>query len=276
MNPELQLEQRNGVAIITLNRPDVGNAINQAIIDGLGDAYRRCDADDDVRVVVVTGAGKAFCTGADMSGGGETFDGSAQTVAVDSCPLGMQAFEVRKPVIAACNGHAIGAGLSVAMQADMRIFAVEGKYGFLQSRRGVVADFAMEFLLPRLLGFERAFELLVRAPRLTGEEAHAFGLAGRCLPAHEVLPAALELAEEIATHCAPLPVGLHKFLLWRGLDTTQSELAALESKALNHSMATPDAVEGGLAYFERRDPDWQARISADWPEFLPKSPLEDG
>ena len=143
-------------------------------------AYRRCDEDDDVRVVVVTGAGTAFCAGADMSGGGSTFDGAAQSVEVNSCPLSMQAWELRKPVIAACNGHAIGAGLGVAMQADMRVFASEGKYGFLQSRRGVVADFAMEFVLPRLVGFERAFELLVRAPRLSGEEAVAWGL-GRSL-----------------------------------------------------------------------------------------------
>ena len=245
--------------MITLNRPEAYNSLSSALIEGLGAAYRRCDEDDDVRVVVVTGAGKAFCVGADMSGGGSTFDGAAQRVEVNSCPLSMQAWEVRKPVIAACNGHAVGAGLGLAVQADMRVFANEGKYGFLQSRRGVVADFAIEYVLPRLVGFERAFELLVRAPRLSGEEAVAWGLAGRSVPAEEVLETALEIARDISANCAPLPVGLHKHLLWRGLAMNLAELAGMETRALNHTMSTPDAVEGGMAYIERRTPQWSCQ-----------------
>lgn len=268
MNEELKLGITDGIAVITLNRPDVLNSLSSTLIEGLGMAYRRCDEDDDVRVVVVTGAGTAFCAGADMSGGGSTFDGAAQSVEVNSCPLSMQAWELRKPVIAACNGHAIGAGLGVAMQADMRVFASEGKYGFLQSRRGVVADFAMEFVLPRLVGFERAFELLVRAPRLSGEEAVAWGLAGRCVASENVLDTALEIARDIRVNCAPLPVGLHKQLLWRGLGMQLGEVADLESRALNHTMSTADAVEGGLAYFERRPAQWTASINDDWPAWL--------
>ena len=267
MNDELLFEISDGVALITLNRPEAYNTMSSAIIDGLGEAYRRCDEDDAVRVAVVTGAGNAFCAGADMGAGGDTFDGAAQSVEIDSCPLSMQAWDVRKPVIAACNGHAVGAGLGLAMQADMRVFANEGKYGFLQSRRGVVTDFAMEYVLPRLVGFERAFELLVRAPRLSGEEAVAWGLAGRSVPAEQVLDTALEIARDIAVNCAPLPVGLHKHLLWRGLDTSLGELAALESRALNYTMTRPDAVEGGMAYFERRAPNWSGRISEDWPDW---------
>jgi enoyl-CoA hydratase/carnithine racemase len=268
MNEQVMFDVVDGVAIITLNSPDTYNSLSDAIIEGLGSAYRRCDESDDVRVVVVTGAGTAFCAGADMSGGGETFDGARQSKGVNSCPLSMQAWEVRKPVIAACNGHAVGAGLGLAMQADMRIFSNEGKYGFLQSRRGVVADFGIEYVLPRLVGFERAFELLVRAPRLSGQEAHVWGLAGRCVPAAEVLATALEIAQDISTHCAPLPVGLHKRLLWRGLSMTLGELADLESRALNHTMSTPDAVEGGVAYMERRAPRWSASINRDWPDWL--------
>jgi enoyl-CoA hydratase/carnithine racemase len=268
MNEQLLFEIVDGVAIITLNRPDNYNSLSDTIIAGLGSAYRRCNESDDVRVVVVTGAGTAFCAGADMSGGGDTFDGARHNEGVNSCPLSMQAWEVRKPVIAACNGHAVGAGLGLAMQADMRIFANEGKYGFLQSRRGVVADFAIEYVLPRLVGFERAFELLVRAPRLSGQEAHAWGLAGRCVPAAEVLATALEIARDISTHCAPLPVGLHKHLLWHGLSMNLGELATLESRALNHTMSTRDAVEGGVAYLERRTPQWSASINSDWPHWL--------
>lgn len=268
MNQELQLQISDGIAIITLNRPHANNTLSNAIIDGLGAAYRRCDKDDDVRVVVLTGAGRAFSTGADMSGGGSTFDGSAQNGPVNSCPLSMQAWEVRKPVIAACNGHAVGAGLGLAMQADMRVFALEGKYGFLQSRRGVVADFAIEYVLPRLVGFERAFELLVRAPRLSGDEAQIWGLAGRAVPATDVLETAMGIARDICANCAPLPVGLHKHLLWRSLSSNLHDIASLESRALNHTMTTPDAIEGGVAFMERRQPQWSASINDDWPDWL--------
>lgn len=268
MNDDVRFEITERVALITLNRPQHSNTLSSDLIEGLGAAYRRCDEDDEVRAVVVTGAGSTFSTGADMGGGARTFDGAAQGVEVNSCPLSMQAWEIRKPVIAACNGHAIGAGLGLAIQADMRVFADEGKYGFLQARRGVVADFAMEYVLPRLVGFERAFELLVRAPRLSGEEAVAWGLAGRSVTATAVLETALELAHEIRVHCAPLPVGLHKHLLWRGLAMRLPEVAALESQALLHTMSTPDAVEGGLAYMERRMPRWSAHLNRDWPPWL--------
>ena len=147
-------------------------------------------------------------------------------------------------------------------------YSNEGKYGFLQSRRGVVADFAVEYVLPRLIGFEKAFELLVRAPRLSGEEAVAWGLASRSVPADQVLDTAMEIARDIAVNCAPLAVALHKRLLWRGLDMSLGELAAVESRALNHSMANPDAVEGGMAYFEKRTPNWTSSVAADWPEWL--------
>ena len=154
------------------------------------------------------------------------------------------------------------------MQADMRVFASEGKYGFLQSRRGVVADFAMEFVLPRLVGFERAFELLVRAPRLSGEEAVAWGLAGRSVPAQKVLDTAMDIARDIAVNSAPLAMAFHKRLLWKGLDMELGEFAGLESRALNFSMTKPDAIEGGMAYFERRPPQWKGSVSTEWPEWM--------
>ncbi|MFK8050508.1 MAG: enoyl-CoA hydratase/isomerase family protein [Halioglobus sp.] len=268
MNNDINFEISEGIAVITLNRPDAHNSITSGMLEGIGDAYRRCDQDDEVRVVVLTGAGNIFCAGADMSGGGATFDSGAQTVEVNSCPLSMQAWQVRKPVIAACNGHAVGAGMGLAVQADMRVLANDSKYGFLQARRGVVTDFAMEYVLPRLVGFEKAFELLVRAERLTGTQAVEWGLAGRSVPADQVLDTALEIARDIAINCAPVAVGLHKRLLWRGLDMSLGELAVLESKALNYSMTKPDAVEGGMAYFERREPRWTGSVSDDWPDWL--------
>jgi len=262
----IELDIQDGIGLVRLNRPEARNALNQAMLDGLGEAYRRCDGDDTVRVVVLTGAGDSFCAGADMSGGAATF--AADAADFSSCPLSFQAWEVRKPVIAACNGHAIGIGLGLALQADMRILAEEGSYGFLQNRRGVVADCAAEQLLPRLVGFERAFELLVRAPRLTGAEACEWGLATRVLPAAEVLAAALDIAADMAAHCSPLVMGLHKRLLWRGQELSRADFIALETRALHYSMTRPDAVEGGAAWQERRAPRWQSSLNRDWPDWM--------
>jgi len=261
------LENRQGVAVITLNRPDQLNTFNAAMIATLGEYLRECDADDAVKVVVITGSGKAFCAGADLSGGGETFD-TQDDMTFSSCALSMQPWEVRKPVIAACNGHAIGVGLSTALQCDLRVFAEEGKYGLLQNRRGVVADNAVEYVLPRLVGFERAFELIVRAPRLGGREAFAWGLAGRVEPAGQVLATAMEIALDMAKSCSPLVMAMHKRMLWRALDMAREEFIALETSALHYSMGREDAVEGGLAFFEKRAPNWRSSVNRDWPEFL--------
>jgi enoyl-CoA hydratase/carnithine racemase len=263
---ELRFELEDGVALITFDRPARLNVLTPAMIGELGALYRRCDADPVVKAVVLTGSGSAFCAGADLARG-DTFAAAAGE-AVSSCPLSMQAWEVRKPVIAACNGHAIGIGLGIAIQCDLRVLALEGKYGFLQNRRGVVADFAAEYLLPRLVGFERAFELLVRGERLDGAAAREWGLAARALPAADVLPAALGIARDMAANCSPLVMGMHKRLLWRGLDSARDAFVALETRALGHSMRQPDALEGGMAYAEKRSPRWQAFSEAAWPDFL--------
>jgi len=267
MSVAVTTQYEDGVATITLNRPDALNTFNNALMEGLGKAYQECDANDAVRCVIVTGAGKAFCAGADLSDGGQTFD-SSDREDISSCPLSMQAWEVRKPVIAACNGHAIGVGLGIATQCDIRIVAEEGKYGYLQNRRGVVADFGVSHVLPRLVGFEKAFELLVRAERLTGQQVFDLGLASRCVPASEVLAVAQNIARDIAINCAPLISGLHKSLLWKGLSSNFSDALERESLALNHSMRKPDALEGGVAYFEKRDPNWTGSVSEDWPDTL--------
>lgn len=265
MSDDILFELSDGVGVITFNRPDHLNSLSPGMIDGLGEYYKRCDEDDDVRVVVVTGSGRAFCAGMDMSGGGDTFDGSKMDMDFSSCPLSFQAWDVRKPVIAACNGHAVGVGLGIAAQCDMRVFADEGKYGCLQNRRGVLADFAVEYVLPRLIGYEKAFEIIVRANRITGQEAKEWGLATRSVPADQVLDTAMEIARDMAVNCAPLTMGLHKRLMWQGLDMGRDDFIKLETKALHHTMQKPDAVEGGMAYFEKRAPNWQSTVSEDWP-----------
>ena len=267
MSDDILLEVNDGVALIRFNRPDAMNTFNHAMTTGLGDAYRRCDEDDAVRAVVVTGSGKAFCAGAELQGDGDTFN-TGGDMNFSSCPLSFQAWDVRKPVIAACNGHAVGVGLGIAAQCDMRVFATEGKYGFLQNRRGAVADFASGFILPKLIGFERAFEMLVGGVRIDGSQAGEWGLASRVVPAEQVLATALAIARDMAVNCSPLVMGLHKKLLWQGQQQTLQQFVEQETKALHYSLQGPDAAEGGMAYFERRTPNWQSAISRDWPDLF--------
>lgn len=267
MSEDILFSVEDGVALIRFNRPDALNTFNNSMMQGLGEAYQRCDEDDAIRAVVVTGAGKAFCAGAELQADGDTFKAGGK-FDFSSCPLSFQAWDVRKPVIAACNGHAVGVGLGIAAQCDMRVFAEDAKYGFLQNRRGVVADFAIGHVLPRLIGFERAFEMLVGAVRVSGREAGEWGLASRVVPADQVLDTALAIARDMAVNCSPLVMGLHKRLLWRSHEQSLAQFIDDETRTLHLSMQGPDAAEGGMAYFERRDPDWQSRVSRDWPDFL--------
>lgn len=256
-----------GIAVITLNRPEQLNTFSADMLAELSSLYRHCDDSDEVRVVIITGKGKAFCAGADLSADSKAFDAKAHDN-FSSCPSSMQPWEIRKPVIAACNGHAIGVGLTLALQCDLRIFAKQGKYALQQTRLGVVADNAVEYLLPRLVGFERAFELLVRGNRLNGEEAVEWGLASRSLPADEVLSGAMEIAQDMVTNCSPTVMAMHKRLLWRGLDMSLQNFVELETQALRHSMQHSDAVEGSTAWMEKRPPRWSSEINQRWPDFL--------
>lgn len=267
MSDDILLEVSDGVALITFNRPDAMNTFSSGMMEGLGDAYRRCDEDDAVRAVVITGSGKAFCAGAELQAGGDTFN-TGGDMDFSSCPLSFQAWDVRKPVIAACNGHAVGVGLGIAAQCDMRVFAADAKYGFLQNRRGAVADFAIGYVLPKLIGFERAFEMLVGAVRVTGTEAAEWGLASRVVPAEQVLETAMDIARDMARNCSPLVMGLHKKLMWQGQDQNLATFIDQETKALHYSMQGPDCAEGGMAYFERREPSWKSSVSKDWPDFM--------
>jgi enoyl-CoA hydratase/carnithine racemase len=219
-----------------------------------------------VRAVVLTGAGDAFCAGADFGAtGGETFEAREES-GFSSSPVEPPAFRVRKPVIAAVNGHAIGIGLTLALQCDIRLVAAEGTYGVVQVRRGVMPDAFSHWTLPRLVGFAAAADVLLTGRTFDGAEALRLGIASRCLPAEDVLPAAMEVARDIAAHAAPVSAALTKRLLWQGLDLGADEVGRLETEYHHHLMAAPDAREGPLAFLERRAPDWQGRVSRDWPE----------
>jgi enoyl-CoA hydratase/carnithine racemase len=263
---DLRFALHDGVATIELHRPEQRNAFSGRMGEELGQAYRRCDADDAVRAIVLTGAGDAFCAGADLGPGAATFD--APTGAhFSAAAVDPPAFALRKPVIAAVNGHAIGLGLTLALQCDLRIVAREAKLGIVQVRRGVMPDAYAHWTLPRIVGMARAADLLLTGRRFGGDEALALGIANRVLPAAEVLPCALEIARDIARHTAPLSVAISKRLLWESGDLTPAQVERKETALHRVLMGREDAREGVMAWLERRDPVWSSRVSKDWPDW---------
>jgi enoyl-CoA hydratase/carnithine racemase len=262
----------DGVATITLNRPEKMNAYHFALGTELSTAYARCDADDAVRAVILTGAGKAFCAGADMSGGGKTFDdveGSRRKADSGAPVRRLAAFQVRKPVIAAINGHAVGVGLTLAMQCDLRVVARDAKLAFAFVRRGIIPELGSHSILPRVIGFSRAADLLLSGRTFRGEEAVVLGLASEALNAKDVMPWAREWARDVAVNAAPASVAIAKRLLWEGVTETPSETMAKEKPLLAWVGKQADAVEGVRSFLERRPPKWKLRASTDlpqWPE----------
>lgn len=261
-------DDHDGVVVLTLNQPDKLNAFSSAMGKLLMEQLRACDEDDDVRAVVITGAGRAFCVGADFSGGSAVFGAPKDRSNFSSDPLdGFHPWQVRKPVIAAINGHAIGLGLTMTLQCDIRIVAAEAKLGLVQVRRGVLADLHSHWTLPRLVGTSRATELILTGRNFLGSEAAEWGLAIEAPPADEVLPRAMELAHDIATNTAPVSVGASKRLLWMS-SPGPDEINDLERDLHLHLMGAADAAEGVNAYLERRNPDWKLKVTKDWPTWL--------
>ena len=254
---------RDGVATVTLHRPEVRNAFGEGMGAALADAYRRCDEDDSIRAVVLTGTPPAFCAGADMSAAGETFAAPDRST-FSAAALPMTAWQVRKPVIAAVNGHAIGIGFTLTLQCDIRIFAADAKYGIVQVRRGVMGDGYSHWTLPRIAGMANAADILLTGRTFDGHEAQRLGLCSRVLANDEVLPAALEVARDIAENTAPMSVAYSKSLLWESWELDPSGVEARETEYHHYLMGAPDAREGVLAFLERRAPNWQGRLSRDW------------
>lgn len=258
----------DGVALITLNQPEKMNACSGDMLEKLSAYYRRCDEDDDVRAVVVTGAGRAFCAGADMSDAAKTFD-VADSGGFDhfsAAAVDFPAFRVRKLMVAAVNGHAIGLGMTLAMQCDVRIFAEEGKYGIVQVRRGVMGDAYSHWTMVRMVGLARAAEIMLTGRTFRGTELDRLGVASEVCPAAEVVSTALELARDTAIHASPMSVALSKKLLWESAQLSAEAVEREETEGHRLIMAHPDAIEGPMAHVQKRTPKWTMRVSKDWPD----------
>ncbi len=270
----------DGVAEITLNRPDRMNAFTWRMGRLLNDALKRFDGDDDVRAIIVTGKGVAFCAGADLGRGGKTFDrggragGARKPAQPDAGPVRseerLHPWNVRKPILAAINGPAVGVGLTIPLQYDMRIVAKDAKLGFVFVNRGVMPELASTWILPRLIGPARASDLLLSGRIFLGEEAAELGMCNEAVDKQDVLPRAREIARHIAVHSAPVSVALTKRMIWDNLGNPDlTRVQAREAPLFAWIGSQPDSREGVLAFLEKREPEWKMKASKDTPELPP-------
>jgi len=268
----------DGVCTVTLHRPDRLNAVTSRMIQELLEAFDRADADDAVRAIIVTGSGRAFCAGADLSAGGATFD-RGTTRAEDHRDGGGQValriFDLKKPVIAAINGPAVGFGVTLTLPMDVRLASTAARLGFVFARRGVVPEACSTWFLPRLVGMSQAAEWVLTGRVFSAQEALAGRLVSRVVVPDALLPTARALAREIADHTSAVSVALARQLMWKLLGADHpAEAHRLDSQAMFWTGRSDDAGEGIRAFLEKRPAKFPLRPSADMPPFYPwwKSP----
>ncbi|MGZ4508812.1 MAG: enoyl-CoA hydratase-related protein [Blastococcus sp.] len=285
---EIRYEVADGVATVTLDRPDHRNAFSGTMADELAHAAGQADADDDVRVVLVTGAGRDFCVGADLSGGRDTFNGNrlesrppgllSQTIGGvprDRGGVASLAFAaLRKPVIAAINGTAVGIGATMTLPMDVRLAAESARFGFPFVRRGILPEAASGWFLPRVVGISQAMEWVATGRIFDAAEALRGGLVSRVLPDDELLPAARALAAEIVDNTSGVAVAATRQLLWSMLGAPSPwDSHRLESKALMELGSSPDAAEGVMSFLEKRPPQFGEGLGPGSVAEVPRWPL---
>lgn len=263
------LDIKDAVATVTLNRPEKLNAFTPQMGNEIRRTFHELDNNDDVRVIVVTGAGRAFCAGADLSSGGDTFDRQRRPRPPEEGPA-VAPCNMKKPIIAAINGPAVGVGITLPLQWDIRVAAESARIGFVFVRRGVLPEALSTWTLPRLVGVARATELLLTGRILSAREALEFGIVSHVWPDAEFMTRAREMAEDIAVNTAPVSVAMTKRLIYTLL--AEPEIAKahqVDSRAFNWTGSQPDAREGIMAFLEKRKPQWKMKPSKDMPDFLP-------
>jgi len=274
---QITYEVADRIATITLNRPEQLNAFTNTMMREVIDAFDRVDADDEVRVVIVTGAGRGFCAGADLSGGGETFSGGGSDVQSDAgVPrdggglVTLRIFECTKPVIAAINGPAVGVGVTMTLPMDIRLASEGAKFGFVFARRGIVPEACSSWFLPRLVGISQAAEWCYTGRVFPAGEALAGGLVRSVHAPDELLPAARAIAAEIAENTSPVSVALTRQMLWRMLGAAHPmEAHRVDSRGIKERGRSADSREGVLSFLEKRPPNFPVKVSDGLPDIFP-------
>jgi len=275
---QTKYEIEQGVAMVTLDRAEKMNAVTATMRKELIRIFAAADQDDSVRVVVVKGAGKAFCAGADLSSGGSAFDRSVQegrNVPISEHrdgggQISLAVFRCRKPVIAAINGHAVGVGITMTLPMDIRIVSEDAKIGFVFARRGVVPEACSSWFLPRIVGIPKAAEWVYTGRVFRAQEEAGSGLFNYVLPREQVVPKAMAIAKEIAENTSAVSVALSKALLWHGHGEKDPQSAHLiESRCFYWMGCQKDSYEGVQSFLEKRGPKFPMKVSTDMPDFYP-------
>jgi enoyl-CoA hydratase/carnithine racemase len=272
---EIRYEVADGVLVITLNRPDRLNAFTGTMGRELIAAFDRADADDDVRAVIVTGAGRGFCAGADLGGGGQTFDSSefrddGEVPRDLGGEVSLRIYASTKPVIAAINGPAVGVGITMTLPMDIRLAAEDARIGFVFTRRGIVPEACSSWFLPRIVGISQAMEWAATGRVFSAEEALAGRLVRSVHPGDELLGAARELAAEIAEHTAPVSVAMTRRLMWTMLGAPHPMAAhRADSRGMFFRGQSADAREGVMSFLEKRPANFPDRVSEGLPDLFP-------
>jgi enoyl-CoA hydratase/carnithine racemase len=272
----------DGIATITLNRPEKLNAFNTQMMKDMIAAFDATDADDAVRCVIVTGAGRGFCAGADLGGGAQTFDyaarggadRSARTVAGAQRDGGglltLRIFNSLKPIISACNGPAVGVGVTMQLAMDIRLASTEARYGFVFARRGLNPEAASSWFLPHLVGVQTALEWCYTGRVFPAQEAFDKGLVRSPHAPDDLLPAARALAREIADNTAPVSVAITRQLIWRMAGAAHPmEAHRADSRGIQARGGSGDAKEGVMSFLEKRPAVYPDRVSTDLPNIWP-------
>ena len=274
---QIMYEISDRILTITLNRPERLNAFTPVMCNELIDAFGRADADDDVRVVIVTGAGRAFCAGTDLSPDGVTSERRPGEPSDDveehrdlAGRLTLPVYDLKKPVIAAINGPAAGVGITMTLVMDIRLASENARMGFVFTRRGIVAEGASHWFLPRIVGMGKAAEWILTGRVFGAQEALAHGLVTEVLPPDALIPRAREIALEIAQNTSAISVALCRQLLWKmvGADHPM-EAHKIESKCVEWTFQQADAREGITSFLEKRPPNFTMKPSTDMPDFYP-------
>jgi enoyl-CoA hydratase/carnithine racemase len=274
---QILYEIKDQVLTLTLNRPDHLNAFTAQMRDELIDALNRADADDQVRAIIVTGAGRAFCAGADLSSGIETFDYQARDDQKQAHKhrdgggrLTLRIFKSIKPVIAAINGPAVGVGVTMTLPMDVRIAARNAKFGFVFTRRGIVPEACSSWFLPRIVGISQALSWILSGRIFTADEAVSSGLVKSSHPSDDLMSVARDLALDIAANTSAVSVALARQMLWRALGAAHPmDAHKVESPAIYYAGRSADAREGITSFLEKRPPQFTDKPSKDMPPFYP-------
>jgi enoyl-CoA hydratase/carnithine racemase len=273
---QILYDVEDGVLTITMNRPEKLNAFTGTMMTEMIDAFDRSDADDSIRAVIVTGAGRAFCAGADLAAGGSTFDADGRADRPKGLNrdggglLTLRIFDSKKPVIAAVNGPAVGIGVTMTLAMDIRLAADVARFGFVFARRGIVPEACSSYFLPRIVGISRALEWAYSGRVFAADEALAGGLVRSLHPKEELIATARGIAREIADNTSAISVTLIRQMMWRMLGADHPmEAHKLDSRGVYYTGRSADAREGVEAFLEKRAAHFPGKVSKDLPEFYP-------